>query len=263
MARFQHTVTLVPVPRRWWESCVAALYDLAEGTDAEEGRLRLPDGRPLPGVVLARGRHLAPGAQYRPVREEDGEPDADQCLTVVSWDRRRETALEVVTLDDDPAHPVRLVCALGLTSAERPRAAWLSATLRPSGDSWAKYLGGTGRLHIDLGRWWQATSPGRPPSRAPLSGTLTHVLARVSVTVVPRPAPDGRWRVTVRARVRGRSFARPLLPLATAVLGRRARRACADALERAAAAWNAQVPELVRKDGERLGAELADALIGP
>ncbi|MEU0446892.1 hypothetical protein [Streptomyces tendae] len=262
MARFRHTVTLTPVPRRWLESCVAALHDLAEGTDVDGARLRLPDGRPVPGLVLVRGRHLGPGAQYRPVRDQDGEPDADQCLTVVSWDRRRETALEVVTLDGDPAHPARLVCALGLTSAERPREAWLSATLRSSGKR-AEYLGGTGRLHLDLGRWWQATGHGRHPSRAPLSGTLTHPLARVSVTVVPRPAPDGRWRVTVRARLSGRSVARPLLPLATAVLGRRARRACAEALDRAAAAWNTQVPELVRKDGERLGTELAEALLGP
>ncbi|MEU5624702.1 hypothetical protein ABZ784_09305 [Streptomyces tendae] len=263
MARFRHTVTLAPVPRRWLESCVVALHDLAEGTEADGARLRLPDGRPVPGLVLVRGRHLGPGAQYRPVRDQDGEPDADQCLTVVSWDRRRETALEVVTLDGDPAHPARLVCALGLTNAERPREAWLSVTLRPSGGKRAEYLGGTGRLHLDLGRWWQATGHGRHPSRAPLSGTLTHPLARVSVTVVPRPAPDGRWRVTVRARLSGRSIARPLLPLATAVLGRRARRACAEALERVAAAWNAQVPELVRKDGERLGAELADAILGP
>ncbi|WP_245235324.1 hypothetical protein [Streptomyces violaceorubidus] len=39
--------------------------------------------------------------------------------------------------------------------------------------------------------------------------------------------------------------------------------ACAEALDRAAAAWNTQVPERGRKDGERLGAELADALLGP
>ncbi|MFD6736329.1 hypothetical protein ACWHA6_00380 [Streptomyces anthocyanicus] len=263
MARFQHTVTLAPVPRRWFESCVGALHDLAEGTDAEGGRLTLPDGRPLPGLVLAEGRHPEPGARYRPVNEEDGEPDADQCLTVLARDRRGETALEVVTHDDDPDHPARLVCALGLTSVERPREAWLTATLHSAGGKRAKYLGGTGRLSLDLGRWWQATSHGRHPARAPLGGTLTHALVRVSVTVVPRPAPDGRWRVTVKARIRGRSFARPLLPLAAAVLGRRARRAGAEALERAAVAWNAQVPALVRKDGERLSAELADALLGP
>ncbi|XKK61710.1 hypothetical protein HFP71_01930 [Streptomyces sp. ARC32] len=55
MARFQHTVILAPVPRRWFESCVATLHDLAEDTDAEGACLRLPDGRPLPGLVLARG----------------------------------------------------------------------------------------------------------------------------------------------------------------------------------------------------------------
>ncbi|MFK4799549.1 hypothetical protein ACI3K5_12765 [Streptomyces sp. MPA0124] len=263
MARFQHTVTLAPVPRRWFESCVATLHDLAEGTDAEGARLRLPDGRPLPGLVLARGRHLRPGARYRPVNEEDGKPYADQCVTVRAWDRRRETALEVVTVDGGPDHPARLDCALTLTSAERPREASLSATLAPSGGKREQYLGGTGRAHLDLGRWWQAAGHGRHPSRAPLSGTLTHALARVSVTVVPRPAPDGRWLVTVKIRARGRSVARPLLPLAAALLGRRARRACAESLDRAAGAWNARVPALVRKDGERLRAELIDALLGP
>ncbi|WP_217168150.1 hypothetical protein [Streptomyces sp. AC512_CC834] len=266
MARFQHTVTLAPVPRRWLESCVAALHDLAEGTDVGEAGLRLPDGRPLPGLVLARGRHLRPGAQYRPVNEKDGEPDAGQSVTVLAWDRRRETALEVVTRDDDPAHRAQLVCVcvLRLTNAARPREASLSTTLRSSGGKRAKYLGGTGQLHLDLDRWWpQATSHRRGPSRAPLSGTLTHALARVTVTVVPRPAPDGRWRVTVKARARGRSFARPLVPVATAVLGRRARRAFAESLDRAAVAWNAEVPALVRKEGEQLGAELADALLGP
>ncbi|MGW4544863.1 hypothetical protein ACWEN4_00575 [Streptomyces violaceorubidus] len=153
----------------------------------------------------------------------------------VSWDRLRETALEVDTLDGDPAPRARPVCALGLTSAERSRTAWLSVTLRSSGGKRAKHLGGTGRLHLDLGRWWQGTGHRRHPSRAPLSGTLTHPLAR-------RPSAP---------------------PLATAVPGRRARRACAEALDRAAAAWNTQVRERGRKDGERPGAELADALLGP
>ncbi|MDG9723155.1 hypothetical protein [Streptomyces sp. DH41] len=145
MARFQHTVTLVPVPRRWFESCVTTLHDLAESLDADGARLGLPDGRPLPGLVLAEGSHLRPGARYRPVREEDG-------------------------------------------------------------------------LH---------------------------------------------WRVTVKARVEGRSFARPLLPVVTAVMGRRARRAFAESLDGAARQWNARLPELVRKQGEEPRAELTDALLAP
>ncbi|MFJ7768620.1 hypothetical protein ACIQ1J_09470 [Streptomyces sp. NPDC097107] len=44
MARFEHTVTLAPVSRRWFESCVTTLHDLAEGLDAEGACLRLPDG---------------------------------------------------------------------------------------------------------------------------------------------------------------------------------------------------------------------------
>ncbi|MFH9730115.1 hypothetical protein [Streptomyces sp. NPDC017260] len=264
MARFQHTVTLAPVPRRWFESCVSTLHDLAESLDADGTRLRLPDGRLLPGLVLSEGSHLRPGTRYRPVREQDGQPDADQTVTVLAWDRHRETALEVVSLDGDPAHRAQSACVLRLVSAARPREARLSATLRASGDKRAKYLGGTVRLRLDLGRWWpSAAGSGRRSVPAPLSGDLAHALARATVTVVPRPAPDGHWRVTVKARVRGRSFARPLLPVVTAVMGRRARRAFAEALDGAARQWNARLPELVLKQGEELRAELAEALLVP
>ncbi|MFB6550546.1 hypothetical protein [Streptomyces sp. NPDC056405] len=264
MARLQHTVTLAPVPRRWFESCVTTLHDLAEGLDVEGARLRLPDGRPLPGLVLSEGSHLRPGARYRPVNEKDGQPDADQAVTVLAWDRHRETALEVGTLDDDPAHRAESTCVLRLVNAARPREARLSATLRTSGEKRSKYLGGTVRLHLDLGAWWpSAAGRGRRPLAAPLTGTLTHALARATVTVVPRPAPDGRWRVTVKVRVRGRSFARPLLPVAMAVTGRRAHRAFAEALDDAAREWNGRLPALVRKEGEELRAELTGALLAP
>ncbi|WCN04822.1 hypothetical protein [Streptomyces sp. M92] len=269
MARFQHTVTLVPVPRRLLESCLGMLHDLAEGTEAEGteadgAALRLPDGRPLTGLVLTEGRHLRPGARYRATGGADGRPETEPTVTVFAWDRRRETALEVVTQDDDPAHPARLACVLGVRSADRPREAWLETTVRTGAGKGAKYLGGTGRLRLDLGRWWaSAAGHGRRSSAAPVRGTVTHALARATVTVVPRPAPDGRWRVTVKARVRGRSFARPLLPVATAVAGRRAHRAFAEALDGAAAQWNAQVPSMVRKEVEQLRAELTGHLCVP
>jgi hypothetical protein len=92
---------------------------------------------------------------------------------------------------------------------------------------------------------------------------VTHALARATVTAVPRPAPDGRWRVTVKARLKGRSFARPLLPVVMAVVGRRAHRAFAEALDSAAEQWNAQAPGLVHKEGELLRAELTRALLAP
>ncbi|MFJ7768621.1 hypothetical protein ACIQ1J_09475 [Streptomyces sp. NPDC097107] len=198
------------------------------------------------------------------MNEEDGRPDAGQAVAVLAWDRHRETALEAVTLDEDPAHGAQSTCVLRLVSAARPREAWLSATLRTSGDKRARYLGGTVRLHLDLGGWWPAAAgTGRRPLAAPLGGTLTHVLARATVTVVPRPAPDGHWRVTVKARVKGRSFARPLLPVAMAVMGRRVRRVFAEALDDAAREWNGRLPVLVRKEGEALRAELAEALLAP
>jgi len=256
MTRFQHTVAVAPVPRRWFELCAVMLHDLAESLETQGARLRLPDGRLLPDLLLAEGRHLQPGARYCPESDEDGEPDIDQALTVLFWDRQRETALELLTLDDDADRPGRMACTLRLTSAERPRKASLSAKFQTGGGRWTKYASGSGRLHLDLGKWWSSVERHGRPSATPLTGTLDHALAHATVTVVPRPAGDGRWRVTVKVRVKGRSFARVLLPIAMAVTGLRVRKAFAEALDDAAKQWNAQVPGLVRKDMEQLRSEL-------
>ncbi|GAB2958467.1 hypothetical protein GCM10023080_017800 [Streptomyces pseudoechinosporeus] len=261
MARFQHTVILTPVPRRWFESCVVMLHDLAESLEDDGARLRLPDGRPLPELLLTEGRHLQPGARYRHESDDaDGEPDPDAALTVLAWDRRRETALEIVTLDDDPHNPTHAACALRLTSAERPREAKLSGKVRASGGRWTKYTSGSGRLHLDLGKWWPSAAGSGRPTATPLTGTLSHALIHATVKVVPLPTDDGRWLLTVKVRVRGRSFARPLLPLTMAVIGRRVRGTFAEALDEAAEEWNRQVPVLVRKDMERVRLELVESL---
>lgn len=260
MARIQHTVTLTPVPRRWFESCVVTLHDFAESLEAEGARLRLPDGRRLPELLLAGGTHLRPGARYHPENDDGSGPDIDRTLTILAWDRKRETALELVTLDDDPGGPAHLACTLRLTSAERPREARLSVKVQAGGGSWTKYAGGSGRLHLDLGRWWPSAGGRGRATAIPLTGRLDHALARATVTAVPRPAGDGRWRVTIKVRVRGRSFVRPLLPLAMTVMGRRARGAFSKALDDAAKQWNDQVPELVRKDMDQLLLELVESL---
>ncbi|NGO43490.1 hypothetical protein [Streptomyces ureilyticus] len=259
MARFQHTVTLTPVPRRWFESCVVMLHDLAESLEEDGARLRLPDGRHLPELFLDKGRHLQRGARYHPESDEEG-PDLDAALTVLAWDRRRETALEMVALDDNPHKPTHMVCTLRLTSVERPREAELSGKAQASGGRWTRYTSGSGRLHLDLGAWWPSAAGRGRRTGPPVTGTLDHPLTRATATVVPRPAQDGRWRVTVKVRVTGRSFARLLLPVAMAVFRRRARAAFAEALDEAAEEWNRQVPELVSKDPEQLRLELVESL---
>jgi hypothetical protein len=262
MARFQHTVTLAPVPRRWFESCVVTLHDLAESLEADGARLRLPDGRRLPEPLLTEGSHLRPGARYHPEDDDGSGPDIDQTLTILAWDRNRETALELVTLDDGPDSPGHMACTLRLTNAERPREAELSMKLCAGGGKGTKYADGSARLHLDFGKWW-ATAAGRGRrTTAPVTGKLDHALARATVAAVPRPADDGCWRVTVTMRVTGRSFFRLLLPLAMTVMGRRAREAFSKALDDAAKQWNDQVPELVRKDKEQLSLELVESLFG-
>ncbi|MBQ0826374.1 hypothetical protein [Streptomyces tagetis] len=261
MARLQHTVTLTPLPRPWFVSLVAAFHDVAESLEADGERMRLPDGRPA-DLLLTEGRHLRPGARYRTPGEDGVRPaDGDPVVTLTAWDRRRETAVEAVVVEEDGGRRTVFAGEAGLRAADRPRDAWLSGSLRSSGKG-ARYLGGGAEARVDLDRWWSAAA-GRGPllGGPPLRGTLTHALAHATVTVVPRPADDGDWSVTVRVRLRGRSFARPLLPLVLLFLGRRLRTDFAARLDDAAREWNARLPALLRQDAGRLRADIADGLV--
>ncbi|MEU3948575.1 hypothetical protein [Streptomyces sp. NPDC029526] len=65
MVSLRHTVLLTPVPRAWPADALAVALDVVEATRPEaDGRLVLPDGRPVPDVRLTGGRHLARGAVY-------------------------------------------------------------------------------------------------------------------------------------------------------------------------------------------------------
>ncbi|MEV7892158.1 hypothetical protein ACWD3I_48750 [Streptomyces sp. NPDC002817] len=238
------------------------LHDLAESLEAEGTRLRLPDGRRLPELLLAEGGHLLPGARYHRRTDDDSGPDLDATVAILAWDRKRRTAVELVVLDGDPDSPGSMTCALWLASGERPRAASLSVKWRAGGGRWTSYAVGDGRLHLDLGEWWSSAAGGGRLAAAPLTGRLDHGLARASLTVVPRPADDGRWRVTVTARVKGRSFTRPLVPLAMTVVGRRAHGIFAKALDDAARQWNNRVPEMVRQDTQQLHLKITESLGG-
>lgn len=203
MTRFQHTVTVAAVPRRWFESSVLMLHDLADSVEAEGTRLRLPDGRRLPEVLLVEGGHLHPDARYHPQNGDSSGPDLDATVTILAWNRKRRTAVELVVLDDDPDGPGHMACTLWLASGERPREASLSVKLRAGDGTWTRYAAGGGRLHLDLGKWWSSTADRGRLAATPLTGRLDHTFARSSLTVVPRPVDDGRWRVTVTVRVKG------------------------------------------------------------
>ncbi|MFF0221359.1 hypothetical protein ACFYTE_04115, partial [Streptomyces sp. NPDC004629] len=64
MVCVSHTVVVAPVPRTWFADTVALLERLAGDSRAEGDRVVLPDGRTVPDVRLAAGRHLRPGAEY-------------------------------------------------------------------------------------------------------------------------------------------------------------------------------------------------------
>ncbi|WP_432056451.1 hypothetical protein [Streptomyces sp. bgisy022] len=65
MVSLRHTVLLTPVPRAWPADALAVALDVMDSTRPEaDGRLVLPDGRPVPDVRLTAGRHLERGAVY-------------------------------------------------------------------------------------------------------------------------------------------------------------------------------------------------------
>lgn len=253
MARFQHTVTLLPVPRRWFESFVVVIHELAESLDDDGQRLRLPDGRYLPGLRLVGGKHLKPGARYD---LEDGNADETHgraTFTILAWDRHRRTSVDITVRGNDPAgSEPPLSCRLDLKTAERPQQVKLSVRLKAGAGAWSKYAEGHAELHLDLGRLWSSVT-GTAPFKGPaLSGTVKQTLVRARVTTITRSTHDRFWRVTVRARVKGRSIGRLLLPVVMTVAGRRARTSFVRALDDAARKWNGRIPELVRSDPSRL-----------
>lgn len=265
MARFRHRVTVIPIPRRWFESSVRTLHALAESLRAgPDGALRLPDGRAVPELRLARGEHLRPGARYEAreeareqAQEEDGSPLA---LLVEEWRSDLATAVRLDLRSPDGA---AATATARLASARSPGTVEADGRLTAPGRE-SSLRRGSGELRADLAAWWRAADRRRGTGRggpAPLTGTLDHRLARARFQITPRRAPSGRWELTCTVTVRGRSWARPLVALGLLVARVRVRRELASALERAAADWNSAVPGLLRKDAAQLRAELTELLL--
>ncbi|NEC19250.1 hypothetical protein G3I50_13415, partial [Streptomyces parvus] len=124
----------------------------------------------------------------------------------------------------------------------------------------------SGRGKADLAAWWAAVDrlPSAPPAaRAPVSGRAVHRLAKARLTLTPRPAEDGSWRITVVLSLRGRWLLRPVGAVVLFVARGPVERGLREAAESAAEEWNTALAELTPLHGEALRAEIADALVNP
>ncbi|WP_447006809.1 hypothetical protein ACRAKI_10220 [Saccharothrix isguenensis] len=230
MARFRHTVLLVAVPQRWFEDCVRLGHEVLG-----EHLGRHLDEPTKAMFRLVDGTALQPGARYEAV---DGPLD----LELLAWGRHTDTAARLHTADDSS----ELEATVRFSTPDAVRAVAADVDVRIKAGRWAKSLG-TARLEVraDLARWWSGATPS-------LSAKLGHRLFRASFDVSRVPAAGGKWAVTVTCRVHGRTALRPFTALMLLGTRSRIRAEFAEGLDQFAADWNAQLPELLRKDRDEL-----------
>ncbi|WP_327390605.1 hypothetical protein OG728_25125 [Streptomyces microflavus] len=272
MARFEHTVTVAALDRHWFEEAAGAVVDLFEGSREQGGAILLPDGRPIHGLRLLKGRHLQPGARYGEAPEEDGKPGAPgapvasgpagapvvrEATVLREW--RPSRTVEVESLMSEESLAVRV--GVRLREPRTPRALEVSLDgHNPKGGSLYRF---SGRAGADLHAWWAALdrpSSAPPAARAPVVGRAVHRLAKARITVTPRPADDGSWQVSVVLSVRGRWLLRPVAAVALVLVRKPVERGFRECVDSAAEEWAGMLAELPSLHGEALRAQIADEL---
>ncbi|MEU0761363.1 hypothetical protein ABZ351_17015 [Streptomyces microflavus] len=271
MARFEHTVTVAALDRHWFEEAAGAVVDLFEGSREQGGAILLPDGRPIHGLRLLKGRHLQPGARYGEAPEEDGKPGApdasvasgpvvQEATVLREW--RPSRTVEVESLMAEESLSVRV--GVRLREPRTPRALEVSLDgHNPKGGSLYRF---SGRARADLHAWWAALdrpSSAPPAARAPVVGRAVHRLAKARLTVTPRPADDGSWQVSVVLSVRGRWLLRPVAAVALVFVRKPVERGFREGVDSAAEEWAGMLAELPSLHGEALRAQIADELTAP
>lgn len=254
MVALRHTLVLAPVPGPWLVDALAVLLDLAEDSRAETGRVLLPDGREVPDVRLAEGRHLRPGAVYDVCESTEEETAETVRVTVEQWNRRRALRLAADVRSPDGAVTVRGA----LHRPDRPRRFEAEGSARIA-HVWPALSRVKGSVRLLCGDWW-AAGEGRSVRGAPLRASVECGAARAELRAVPAPdGVDGAWAVRVTVRVRGRRLFRPPAAVALLLGRRRLRRCLAEALDRFAERWNAEVPALLAMGPGELRREVLTA----
>ncbi|ARI52667.1 hypothetical protein ACWEJZ_13290 [Streptomyces bacillaris] len=284
MARFEHTVTVAALDRGWFEETAGHVVDLFEASRERDGAILLPDGRPVHGLRLLKGRHLQPGAEYgetpgekEPAAEpaalrKGGAPDsaalpekaprepAVESAVLREWRPSRVIAVESHAVDEGMSMRV----GVRLREPRAPKSLEFSLDgHNPEGGSLYRF---SGRAKADLHAWWAALDlpPAAPPAaRAPVVGTAVHRLGKARLTVTPRATGDGSWRVTVVLSVRGRWLLRPVAAVGLLFARKPVERGFREAVDSSVAEWAGMLAELPRLRGEALRAEISDALTEP
>ena len=225
MAVFRVSLLLEPVPQAIFNEIVHGIYEELEESGFDEDE----------DVHLVSGEHLTAGARYALTD--------DSTLTLRMWQRDGEIAFDVDSPDSRSA-----VC-IG-NDADGP-VAWTGTG--SSGRSDRKPL--TWESTADLVRWW-GDSGKKPPVVLQLGhrfgiGRLTMNCASV----------DGRWKVDVRAKVRGRGLLRPVIGFVMLIGHLWGSRRLREVSARFEAQWNAKAPEILAQLREGPALEQLERLL--
>ncbi|MFF2540631.1 hypothetical protein [Streptomyces cyaneofuscatus] len=264
MARFEHTVTVAALDRHWFEEAAGHAVDLFDASREQDGAILLPDGRPIHGLRLLKGRHLQSGAWYgenvTESPEEKGAVGTPEAAVLREWRPSRTVEVESRVAEEG----MSLRVGVRLREPRTPKALEVSLDgHNPAGGSLYRF---SGRAKADLHAWWAALekpSSAPPAARAPVVGTAKHRLGKARLTVTPRPAEDGTWRVSVVLSVRGRWLLRPVAAVGLLFARRPVERGFREGVDSAAEEWAELLAELPSLHGEALRAEIADALTTP
>ncbi|MFC9033819.1 hypothetical protein [Streptomyces arboris] len=260
MARFEHTVTVAALDRHWFEEAAGHVVDLFDASREQDGAILLPDGRPVHGLRLLKGRHLQSGAQYGESPEEKDGEGAPEAAVLREWRPSRTVEVESRVAEEGMSMRV----GVRLREPRTPKALEVSLDgHNPQGGSLYRF---SGRAKADLHAWWAALdrpSSAPPAARAPVIGKAVHRLGKGRLTVTPRPAEDGTWRVTVVLSVHGRWLLRPVAAVGLFFARRPIERGFREGVDSAAEEWAEMLAELPSLHGEALRAEIADALTEP
>ncbi|MEW2067417.1 hypothetical protein [Streptomyces sp. NPDC007346] len=260
MARYEHTVTVAALDRPWFEEAASTVVDLFDASREQGGAILLPDGRPVHGLRLLKGRHLQSGAQYGEAPGEGEAPETSETTVLREWRPSRTVEVESLMAEEGMA----LRVGVRLRDPRAPRALEVSLDgHNPKGGSLYRF---SGRAKADLHAWWAALdrpSSAPPAARAPVIGKAVHRLGKARLTVTPHPAEDGTWRVRVVLSVRGRWLLRPVGAVGLFFARRPIERGFREAVDGAAEEWAEMLAELPSLHGEALRAEIADALTEP
>lgn len=162
-------------------------------------------------------------------------------LEITSWDPHADTAGRLTLTDET----MELSSQFVLRTAAAPATVACDGQVHltePKQPSFLRTTSWTAQAEID--RWWKGSGH--------IKVAVHNKIAQGDVKFAPDHVDARVWQLKVTTKVRGRSWARPLIAIALLFLRAKLDKKIGEALQKAADRWHADVPELIKKDPDAI-----------